>query len=399
MKKTNRNILRLLGGIAFSFFWVANSTATGNQILPKLEKELTNLVLQAQRVSVGVVAQSVHIQPANSSTDHASPRKIISKTVGSGFVFDPNGYILTKQSVVRGADKISVLLFNGDSLQAELIAIDPLLDLAVLRVQKHDLPTPVFAPPEALHVGSWVLTLGKSVGLTTAVSFGMVQGLTEDGFLHMGIQVSPGSIGAPIFNFRGQIVGILFARVMLNTNSGFAGGINASYQKALALPVAQIQGRVRRLIAETQQNRGWLGITVTHKHGRPISDTLLVTHVFANSPAQRAGIRTGDLLLECNGTPVRNLNQLLKLVKQQKPNSEISLCVLRNGKKVHRTVRLTRRPRLSVLQKSLRENDARIFQQRTVFPDQQPPSRTQLLLRLQNLEKEIHLLKKEVEKQ
>ena len=398
MKKTNRNILRLLGGIALLFFWIANGTAAGNQILPKLEKELTSLVLQAQRVSVGVVAQSVHIQSAKPSSNHTSPRKIISKTVGSGFVFDPKGYILTKQSVVQGADKISVLLFNGDSLQAELIAIDPMLDLAVLRVQKHDLPAPVFAPPEALHVGSWVLTLGKSVGLTTAVSFGMVQGLTEDGFLHVGIQVSPGIIGAPIFNFEGQIVGILFARIMLNADSGFNEGTNASYPKALALPVAQIRGRVQRLIAETKQNRGWLGVTVTHQHGRPVSDTLLVTHVFANSPAQRAGIRPGDLLLECNGTPVRNLNQLLELVKQQKPDSEISLCVLRHGKKVHRTVRLTRRPRLSVLQKSLGRNDSQNSWQYQLSPTSRFSNRQQILLRLQSLEKEIRLLKKEVEK-
>ncbi len=398
MKKTNRNVLRLFWGISFSLLWVANSTAGGNQILPLLEKELTDLVMQAQRVSVGIVAQTEVVQRTQSdATPSSSSHKIISKTIGSGFIFDPSGYILTKQSVVEGADKISVLLFNGDSLRAELVGIDPLLDLAVLRVQKHDLPAPVFAPPEALHVGSWVLTLGKSVGLSTAVSFGMVQGMTQDGFLHVGIQVSPGIIGAPIFNFQGQIVGILFARVLLNADSAFPGYADFYYRKALALPVAQIRARVQRLIDESRQNRGWLGVTVTHKHGRPVSDTLLVTHVFAHSPAQRAGIKPGDLLLECNGTPVRNLNQLLRLVKQQKPRSEISLCVLRNGRKIHLRVQLTQRPRFSVLQKALHQDSA-FSPQGSNAKNLSSGNRRQILTRLQTLEKEIHLLKKQVEK-
>ena len=397
MKKTNRNILRLAGGIAFSFFWVVNVTAGGRQILPVLEKELTDLVQQAQQVSVGIVAQSEMVQPAASPSGKASSHKIISKTIGSGFIFDSNGYILTKQSVVRGADKISVLFFNGDSLKAELVAIDPLLDLAVLRVQKHNLPAPVFAPPEALHVGSWVLALGRSVGLTTAVSFGMVQGVTEDGFLHVGVQVFPGIIGAPIFNFRGQIVGILFARVMLDTERGFAGDSDFYYKKALALPVAQIRRRVTRLIAETRENRGWLGITVTHKHARPVSDTLLVTHVFAGSPAEHAGIKPGDLLLECNGKPVRSLNQLLKLVKQQKPDSEISLCVLRNGQKIHRSVRLTKRPRLSELQKALTARSSQNWRQGLILPASNQKNRQQILSRLQTLEREIRYLKKQVQ--
>ncbi len=358
---------------------------------------MTDLVQQAQRVSVGVVAQSELVQPPASASDKAPSHKIISKTVGSGFIFDSRGYILTKQSVVRGADKISVLFFNGDSLAAELVAIDPLLDLAVLQVQKHNLPAPEFAPPEALHVGSWVLALGKSVGLTTAVSFGMVQGVTEDGFLHVGVQVFPGIIGAPIFNFRGQIVGILFARVMLNTAQEMAGDSDFFYKKALALPVAQIRRRVTKLIAETKENRGWLGITVSHKHARPVSDTLVVTHVFAGSPAEHAGIKPGDLLLECNGSPVRSLNELLSLVKEQKPDSEISLCILRSGKKIHRSVRLTKRPRLSELQKALAAHPSSDWAKNPALTASHPQNQKQILFRLQTLEKEIQYLKKQVE--
>ena len=403
MRQSRKKII-VLGALGFIFFSQTLLYAGDTRLLPQLEKEIISLVNKGQKISVSVIAQS-NVVPFQETSQKQSEtqnnsRMIISKIIGSGFIYNRDGYIVTKNSIVEGADRIHVVLFNGDSLNAELVAIDQGIDLAILRVKKRDLPAPEFAPPEDLHVGSWVIVMGKSIGFSTAISFGMIQGVSQEGFLRVGVQVSPGIIGAPIFNFKGQIVGVLFAKVMATQADLSAYPMEGHFREGLALPIAQVRKRIDQLIAMSQKRRGWLGITVSNNTGRSQTDTLVITHVFPSSPAYLSGIQAGDYILEFNGNRVHNLTDLLSQINAQRPSSKVSFTLLRNGKKLSRVVTLGERPSLAKIQKIIKTgrsvqsfgkaNSQRYFRSHT-------PSE-EMLLRIQRLEREVRFLQKQIKK-
>jgi len=392
-----------LGAMGFFFLSQTLLFAGDTKLLPQLEEEIVSLVNKGQKVSVSVIAQSRVVHSQETSTKQSphpnASRMIISKTIGSGFIYSRDGYIVTKNSIVAGADQIHVLLFNGDSLNAELIAVDPEIDLAILRVNKSDLPAPEFAPPEDLHVGSWVIVMGKSIGFYTAISFGMIQGVSQEGFLRVGVQVSPGIIGAPIFNFKGQIVGILFAKVLANETGFTAYPVEDHFREGLALPIAQVRKKIDQLITISQKHRGWLGITVSNKVGSSKIDTLVITHVFPNSPAYLSGIQAGDCILEFNGNRVHNLRDLLNQINAQKPRSKVSFTLLRNEKKFSCVVILGKRPSLAKIQKIVKR-DFSIQSLEKVNPRNYRPVQDtrNMLLRIQRLEREVRFLQKQIKK-
>ncbi len=403
MHKGRKKIITL-GALGFIFFSQTLLYAGDTRLLPQLEREIVSLVNRGQKISVSVIAQSKVVPSPKTSAKHSTSsntsRMIISKTIGSGFIYSRNGYIVTKNSIVAGADRIHVVLFNGDSLSAELVAIDPGIDLAILRVKRRDLPVPEFAPPEDLHVGSWVIVMGKSIGFSTAISFGMIQGVSQQGFLRVGLQVSPGIIGAPIFNFKGQIVGVLFAKVMATDADLATYRMEDHFREGLALPIAQVRKRIDQLIAASRKRRGWLGITVSNKAGTTRADTLVITHVFPNSPAYLSGIRVGDRILEFNGNRVRNLTDLLNQINEQRPSSRVSFMLLRKGKKLSRVVILGERPSLAKIQKIVKTNlpiqSFGKINSKSYFPQKNP--NRDMLLRIQRLEREVHFLQKQLKK-
>ena len=403
MRRT-KEIASVLGSLGFLLFFSTILFAGDGQLLPRLEKEIISLVNKAQKVSVTIIAQTEVVSgseniPSSPETKN-SPRKIINKTIGSGFIFSKDGYIITKKSVIDGAERIDVLLYNGKFLKADLVAEDPRIDLAILRVNKTGLPAPEFAPPEDLHVGSWVIVMGRSIGFATAISFGMVQGVSSDGFLKVGIQVSPGIIGAPIFNFKGQVVGILFAKLMIDEGDAENAFWGNHFQEGLALPISQVKNRIERLIADSKKRRGWLGITVSHKNGKVESDTLLVTHVFPNSPAAAAGLKAGDYILKCNGIRVRNLTELLDEINPQKPQSRVSFKLLRHGTVMQRTVSLGERPSLMSIRNAFKHNKMVSPQtiHNTRFGLTPSGQNKEMLMRIRRLEKEVRLLRKQIKK-
>ena len=402
MRQSGKKIV-VLGAIGFLIFSQALLYAGDKHLLPQLEKEIASLVSRGQKISVSVVAQSEVVPYPATSSSKSNPkkaiRKIISKTIGSGFIYNQDGYIVTKNSIVEGADRIHVILFNGDSLSAELVAIDPDVDLAILRVNKRNLPAPEFAPPEDLHVGSWVIVMGKSIGFSTAISFGMVQGVSGKGFLRVGIQVWPGIIGAPILNFKGQIVGVVFAKVMPSEVSS-AYSMENHFHEGLALPIAQVRRRIDQLIATSRKRRGWLGITVSHKNGVSRMDTLVITHVFPNSPAFLSGIRAGDYIMEFNGNIVHNLTDLLNQINEQKPSSKVSFTLLRNGKRLSRIVVLGERPSLTKIQNIVKtgfptHSLGKTNRKNYALPQNQ---NRDILLRIQRLEREVRFLRSQIGK-
>jgi len=272
-------------------------------------------------------------------------RRAPERSLGSGVIFDPAGYILTNNHVVEGADEIKVKLTSGEELIAELVGRDPKTDLAVLKIDaKKDLPTIPFGDSEAVRVGEWVMAIGNPFGLDFSVTAGIVsakgrfigQGNYDD-FLQTDAPINPGNSGGPLLDMNGRVVGIntsIFSRSGGNIGIGFAIPINLAKE---LIPQLREKGRV---------TRGWIGVMI-QKVTPEIADSLglsasrgaLVADVVKGGPAEQAGIKVGDVIVTFDGQDVKESTELPTLVAREKIGQDVPVVVMRDGKE--ETVRIT----------------------------------------------------------
>ena len=273
------------------------------------------------------------------------PRR--AQSLGSGFVIDASGIIVTNNHVIDGADEINVVLQDNTTIRAELNGADTRTDIAVLRV-RHDQPLPAvtFGDSDTAQVGDWVVASGNPFGLGGSVTAGIVsargrdirQGLYDD-FIQTDAAINRGNSGGPLFNLAGEVVGINTA---IYSPSGGSIGIGFSIPANLAKNiVAQLQadGRVRR---------GWLGVNIQQVTDE-IAESLglnhngargaLVARAQEGGPAATGGIRTGDVILRFNGQEVREMRNLPRIVAETRVGSRVPVVVWRDGKE--QTVEIT----------------------------------------------------------
>ncbi|MGE5217185.1 MAG: DegQ family serine endoprotease [Chloroflexota bacterium] len=260
--------------------------------------------------------------------------------LGSGFIIDPNGTILTNYHVVDGAQKISVTLSDGKTYDAKVIGKDQKTDIAVIKIDAgQNLPAVTLGDSDRLEVGEWVMAIGNPFGLDHTVTSGIVSAKGRqigsgpyDNFIQTDASINPGNSGGPLINLRGEVVGIntaIFSQSGGNIGIGFA--IPANSVKEL-LPQLRDKGRVVR---------GYLGTTV-QKITPEIADSLglkqhngaLVANVVKGSPAERAGIKTGDIIIEFNRKEIKDSSDLPVIVARVTPGTTVQLKVLRDGKEV-----------------------------------------------------------------
>ncbi|MEJ2698685.1 MAG: Do family serine endopeptidase [Desulfuromonadales bacterium] len=243
------------------------------------------------------------------------PRK--ERSLGSGFIISPDGYILTNEHVVDGADEIKVRLDDGRSFTAVVKGQDQKLDIALLKIDAGgDLPVARLGDSDALQVGEWVMAIGNPFGLSETVTVGIVSAKGRvigagpyDNFIQTDASINPGNSGGPLFDSQGRVVGINSAIVSGGQGIGFAIPINAV--KAI-LPQLKKTGHVVR---------GWLGVTIqpmtpqlAESFGLKEAKGALVSEVVKDSPAERAGIRRGDIIVSLQGKEVENVSDLPRLV-------------------------------------------------------------------------------------
>ncbi len=253
---------------------------------------------------------------------------------GSGFVISPEGYIVTNNHVVEGTREVKVTFASGDEYQAKVVGRDPKTDIALIKIEpKGPLPSVTLGDSDKLRVGDWVLAIGNPFGLEGTVTAGIVSAKGRfigagpyDDFLQTDAAINPGNSGGPLFNLRGEVVGINTAIVARGQNVGFAIPINLA--KAL-LPQLREEGRV---------TRGWLGVMI-----QPVTPALarsldlkeargaLVADVVQGGPAAQAGIRQGDVIVGFQGQPVEESNALPRVVAGVKPGTRAEVTVIRNG--------------------------------------------------------------------
>ncbi len=270
-----------------------------------------------------------------------SPR---SGSTGSGFIVDADGYIVTNAHVVAEAENITVRLNDRRELPAQLIGADERSDVAVLKVEATNLPTVKLGDSDALKVGQWVVAIGSPFGFDYSVTQGVVSALSRslpDGtyvpFIQTDVAVNPGNSGGPLFDLEGNVVGVnsqIYSRSGGYMGLSFAIPINVAKQVADQL---KTQGHVQR---------GWLGVAIqdvdqklAQAFGLDKPKGALVSQVTPNSPADKGGVQTGDVIIGFNDNPIARSGALPPLVGATEVGSKVSLEVLRGGKL--RTLKVT----------------------------------------------------------
>jgi serine protease Do len=265
------------------------------------------------------------------------PSRRTVRSMGSGFVINPAGYIVTNNHVVDGASEISVKIDDGRELPGKVVGRDPRTDLALLKVEATGLPVIPLGDSAELQVGEPVMAIGNPFGLERTVTTGIVsatgrvigQGPYDD-FIQTDASINPGNSGGPLINARGQAVGINAA---IFSQSGGSVGIG------FAIPINQAKSVVTQLAATGKVTRGWLGVMI-----QPLTPELakgfkvpggggaLVASVQDNSPAARAGIKAGDVITEYDGHKLAQTGDLSKLVAATAVGRQVPLTVVREGK-------------------------------------------------------------------
>lgn len=270
--------------------------------------------------------------------------------IATGMVYDKGGHIITSAQVYD-TDGHQVTFKNGESYPAEKIGVDNQTGLAVLKINKDNLKTPSKGKSDDLKPGSWIMVVGNSYGTPSTVNFGVFEGKTEEGYLKLGVGVSPGGSGGAVLNTSGDIVGILIAR---ETDSKAAVGsylknlykapgsfgfydTRDAEDKAIAIPVELVYNVVDQLIKDGRVHRGFLGIsqknlTADESKELQADHGIMVVDVVEGSPAQMAGLEKGNIIAEVDGKPIGGTYDLYSIIRSHKPGDEITITYVSEGK-------------------------------------------------------------------
>lgn len=268
--------------------------------------------------------------------------------VGSGFIVDPDGYIVTNDHVVEDGHDLTVQLSDGSEYQARVAGRDPKSDIALIKIDSdRKLPVAALGDSAALEVGEWVLAIGNPFGLEQTVTSGIVSakgrrirsGPYHD-FIQTDASINPGNSGGPLVNLKGEVVGV---NTLIYSRTGGSVGIG------FAIPINMVKGLLPQLRDEGRVTRGWLGVVIedvdaeTAKAlGMGEAQGALVANVEKGSPADAAGVRVGDVIVGFEGTPVEKSGDLSRIVARTPVGTVAQVMVVRDGRPVALPVRIGR---------------------------------------------------------
>ena len=285
--------------------------------------------------------------------DQSQPRTHHEQSLGSGVIVSSDGYILTANHVVEGADKVKVALASGEKeFDAKVIGTDPATDTAVLKVDGKDLPAATIADSDKLEVGDVVLAIGNPFAVGQTVTMGIVSALGRGGFginnyenfIQTDAAINPGNSGGALVDAEGRLVGI--NTWIISRTGGFQG-------LGFAVPINMARYVMERLISDGKVTRGYLGLWLqpemtpglAKQFNLPNLNGALVTTVDPDSPAAKAGIKEGDFVIEFNGQKVKDMRSFRLMVSQSAPGRKVTLRFLRDGKEKTLTATLGEMPK------------------------------------------------------
>lgn len=281
------------------------------------------------------------------------PEEEPSSSLGSGVLVSPEGYILTNHHVISDADEIDIALSDGRKVKAQVIGSDPETDIAVLKIEAKQLPTPItLGKVESVHVGDVVLAIGNPFGVGQTVTSGIVSALGRDhvgintfeNFIQTDAAINPGNSGGALIDTRGNLIGINTA---IYSNNGGSMGIG------FAIPINLAKQVMESILSNGSVTRGWIGVEpqnlskeLLESLGLPTSTQgVLLSGVLEGGPATKGGVKPGDVLITVNGNPTKDVRQLLNQIAQIAPGNDAKLKILRKDKELELTVQTGKRPK------------------------------------------------------
>ncbi|MCC6194720.1 MAG: DegQ family serine endoprotease [Burkholderiales bacterium] len=258
------------------------------------------------------------------------------QAVGSGFIIGSNGEVITNAHVVDGADEVTVRLSDKREFKAKVLGTDKRTDVALLKIEAKDLPRVAIGDPEKLRVGEWVVAIGKPFGLDNTMTAGIVSAKGRDlpqenlvPFIQTDVAINPGNSGGPLFNMRGEVVGI--NSLIFSRTGGYMG-------LAFAIPIDVAMNTVAQLREKGRVTRGRIGVQIqpvskeeAEAFGLGAPRGALVTNVERDSPAAKGGIEVGDIIVKADGKDVRSSTELPRIITAIRPGSKIAIVVWRKG--------------------------------------------------------------------
>lgn len=363
IKKMQRNISPVLAVLFFfTILWPMSIQAATSEteILQKTSQAFTSVVKKATpavvhvRVEKTVGAKNYNFQgeeffnnpffkrffgPEFHRQMPQQPQKRKQRGQGSGFIISKDGYILTNNHVVADADTITVTLSDKTRKEAELIGSDPQSDVALIKIDNgNDLPVLPMGDSDALDVGEWVIAIGNPFGLDQTVTVGVVSakgrsrvGINEyENFIQTDAAINPGNSGGPMLNINGEVVGINSA--LFSRTGGYMG-------IGFAIPINMVKTINDQLKKHGEVVRGWLGVAIqdvdenlAKSFNLEKAHGILVSEVQKDSPAEEAGLKQGDIIVELNGIKMQDVNDLRNRIALIIPDTKAELTIIRNGR-------------------------------------------------------------------
>ena len=280
------------------------------------------------------------------------PKEHKERSLGSGFIIDRDGFIVTNNHVIENADKIKVKLKDGKEYNAEIIGRDPSTDLALIKVPSgNNLPVIAFGDSNDLKVGQWVVAIGSPFGLEQTVTAGILSAKGRvigsgpyDNFLQTDASINPGNSGGPLIDMQGKVIGINTAIIASGQGIGFA------------IPINLAGGIIEQLKNKGEVTRGWLGVVISdinddvaEYYGVKDKKGAMVMEVVKGDPADLAGIQANDIILEVNDHLVETSRDLTNHIAGVPVGEKVKIVILRNNKKQTFTVEIAKRPEESKL--------------------------------------------------
>ncbi len=258
------------------------------------------------------------------------------QSVGSGFIIGSNGEVITNAHVVDGADEVTVRLSDKREFKAKVLGADKRTDVALLKIEAANLPKVVIGDPEKLRVGEWVVAIGKPFGLDNSMTAGIVSQKGRDlpqenlvPFIQTDVAINPGNSGGPLFNMKGEVVGI--NSLIYSRTGGYMG-------LAFAIPIDVAMNTVAQLKEKGRVTRGRIGVQIqtvskeeAEAFGLGTPRGALVNGVERDGPAAKAGVEVGDIIIKADGKEVRSSNELPRIISAVRPNTKINVTVWRKG--------------------------------------------------------------------
>jgi serine protease Do len=268
------------------------------------------------------------------------PKKWKEQSLGSGVIVSSDGYIITNNHVVEKADEIKVTLFDKQNYKGEIIGLDPKTDIAIIKISVKGLPAVKWGDSDNLQVGEFVLAFGNSYGFSHTVTMGIVSavgranvGIADyEDFIQTDAAINPGNSGGPLVDVKGKLIGINTA--IFSRTGGYQG-------IGFAVPSNMAKLVMKQLIKKGKVTRGWLGVTIqsvtpdlANEFGLEKVTGAIISEVFKGGPAEKAGLKRGDVVIEINGKTIKDVQALRNIVAQSDTGSTIKLKIVRGRKPI-----------------------------------------------------------------